>query len=620
MKSLIFYILLCCVPTLATAQKAWLKSDYIDGEICCVDQISNQRISSNLINQQNLNFYPLTPSFDNEPFELKFGIDSSFLNCTIFCVFEQSRDEEESILWKLESSNKDKLIGSNERIADMQDYSFFNYKNNFENDARLISYQHIKNGFFVDRLSLNSMPRNPEIHLGKGVDALAEILIFNKPVSPKYRQMIESYLGLKYSITLNSNYTFDGHTNLWHKEGNIDYHYHVAGLGRSAVFSWNQKQTKSNFEDGTISIGLDKLYPLNALNPNELSEGEFFIWGDNNAVVNFEPKFNNVDQLTRTWKAEYQLTAPRKFTIEVDHQALLNDLKKDEVYWLVMDSDASFKVKPLYYPMYVENNRLVINNLMLEGAGPCYFTIVRGEDFLAQVNIISEDCNSNSTELMVRVFGGNPPYELKFIGQKYTFESEISLSVDKHNFGIQTMVLTDSENEIYTKKIYINSSEFDDLQLPIELDLEEHISISELISTLKIPDDVDFEIVNDNDENFSEFSSELQEGDYTLRLLRNGCEGFFPLRLNINVPTIQLFKIYPNPVSVGQLVAYEFILNEVDSSILTLYSVSGDKIFENQLDYKKYSVGAFEIREPGSYILELRSGASIAQRKIIAVR
>lgn len=118
------------------------------------------------------------------------------------------------------------------------------------------------------------------------------------------RNRIQSYLGIKYGITLGVNGTSQDYVDssgnvIWDQSSDsANYNYDIAGIGRDDASELNQKQSRSvnNAADGTgrtegiLTFGLTDIYDTNKLNQSEnattLHDKEFLIWGNNGANLN----------------------------------------------------------------------------------------------------------------------------------------------------------------------------------------------------------------------------------------------------------------------------------------------------------------------------------------------
>ncbi|WP_264792360.1 T9SS type A sorting domain-containing protein [Aureispira anguillae] len=73
----------------------------------------------------------------------------------------------------------------------------------------------------------------------------AEAIIFNKRVSNNERNAIESYLAIKYGVTLNHDYTLSNNNISWDRSANSAYNENIAGIGRDDLFELDQRKSKS---------------------------------------------------------------------------------------------------------------------------------------------------------------------------------------------------------------------------------------------------------------------------------------------------------------------------------------------------------------------------------------
>lgn len=136
-----------------------------------------------------------------------------------------------------------------------------------------------------------------EFWIGKNFDVqgslngrVAEVFTFAERVSDSDRQKIESYLAIKYGITLGASteaqkdYINSFDTKVWDITANTGYNYHVAGIGRDSISDLNQKQSKTLNLTNEVTIGLGGVYTTNNANTNEFErDGDFLVWGCNSA-------------------------------------------------------------------------------------------------------------------------------------------------------------------------------------------------------------------------------------------------------------------------------------------------------------------------------------------------
>lgn len=105
------------------------------------------------------------------------------------------------------------------------------------------------------------------------------------------RRRIESYLAIKYGITLGTNGTAMDYQNsdgsvIWSQTGNIGYNFNIAGIGRDDLADLTQKQSRSSNSTAEVAIGLGVVATTNTANTNSFTtDKSFLVWGSNNAPL-----------------------------------------------------------------------------------------------------------------------------------------------------------------------------------------------------------------------------------------------------------------------------------------------------------------------------------------------
>ncbi|SFF34815.1 LamG-like jellyroll fold domain-containing protein [Flavobacterium xueshanense] len=119
---------------------------------------------------------------------------------------------------------------------------------------------------------------------------VAEIISYASRVLDGNRPKIESYLAIKYGITLGVNGTsinyLDSAGNIiWNTATNAGYNYNIAGIGKDVASDLYQKQSKSSNDVNAVTIGLGVIATTNIANINEFKKDrDFLMWGSNNGT------------------------------------------------------------------------------------------------------------------------------------------------------------------------------------------------------------------------------------------------------------------------------------------------------------------------------------------------
>jgi hypothetical protein len=181
---------------------------------------------------------------------------------------------------------------------------------------------------------------------------IAEVVIYSNQQGAPAKQQVQSYLAIKYGITLdisptnqtasqNYDYTNSAGTTIWAGNGaNAGYHNNIAGVGRDDAAGLYQKQSQSVNAGFQPVIGLGAIATTNATNTGTIStDKSFMVWGNNNASATFGTVFTPTSytpaagyfRMARVWKVQETGTVG---TVEVEGPSTAN--------LLLVSSDPTF--------------------------------------------------------------------------------------------------------------------------------------------------------------------------------------------------------------------------------------------------------------------------------------
>lgn len=107
---------------------------------------------------------------------------------------------------------------------------------------------------------------------------------------------INTYLAIKYGITMvndagtatGRDYIASDGTTIWNATTNSAYNNNIAGIGKDATSTLNQKQSKSVNSGLQPAIGLGTIAVDNLTNANSFAaDKNFMVWGDNGLNVSY---------------------------------------------------------------------------------------------------------------------------------------------------------------------------------------------------------------------------------------------------------------------------------------------------------------------------------------------
>lgn len=121
---------------------------------------------------------------------------------------------------------------------------------------------------------------------------VAEVITFSsRKNDASERNRIETYLGIKYGITLGINGTSQNYVNsdgniIWDVTANTGYNFNIAGIGRDDISKLSQKQSRSVNSAAEVAIGLGEVATTNTANANAFSNNkQYLVWGSNNLAL-----------------------------------------------------------------------------------------------------------------------------------------------------------------------------------------------------------------------------------------------------------------------------------------------------------------------------------------------
>lgn len=168
------------------------------------------------------------------------------------------------------------------------------------------------------------------------VGAISEVIIFNKSLNFVDRQKVQSYLALKYGITLGDNsspvsYLNSSNQTIWLASNT--YQNDIIGIGQDNASCFSKSKTKGVNSDSRVIIQ----------NPSALSNGTFFIIGNDNAALTEQtteiPK-ELYKRISREWKVDMTGdlgTITLKF--DISGLGLSSDINN---FHLLRDTDGNF--------------------------------------------------------------------------------------------------------------------------------------------------------------------------------------------------------------------------------------------------------------------------------------
>ncbi|WP_158563280.1 DUF7927 domain-containing protein [Chitinophaga silvatica] len=186
---------------------------------------------------------------------------------------------------------------------------------------------------------------------------IAEVIVYKSALTPVQAQQIESYLAIKYGVTLNQataqDYlAADGTTKVWDATTNSTYKNNIFGIGRDDIEKLNQKQSRSVNDAAILTVGLGTLATTNATNTNNFSSDKSYLMMGANSTAktvqgtNIPANSCITERLTQQWKAQLTnfnaATQPLRLQFDLTGISASGTSLSDFILLIDQDGDGNF--------------------------------------------------------------------------------------------------------------------------------------------------------------------------------------------------------------------------------------------------------------------------------------
>jgi hypothetical protein len=169
----------------------------------------------------------------------------------------------------------------------------------------------------------------------------SELILYNRQLTASEQQRVNSYLAIKYGLTMPTSmtsYVASNGTAIW---ANGAYWKNVAGIGRDDASGLDQKQSASINTDNELTIGLGTLAATNITNPNSFTaDRSFLVWGAKDETAPAADIPTNVDsrltRMNREWRVQ-KTGVVGNVTVRVTNLPV-----SATKVWLLRDADGNF--------------------------------------------------------------------------------------------------------------------------------------------------------------------------------------------------------------------------------------------------------------------------------------
>ena len=301
-----------------------------------------------------LNFNPAT-SFNEENASLEFPHDIYQLGqATIFTVYKDDVPNTENTVWEMTGEFGDVLLSTENLSSTSRNTKMAFSKEKVTPSAVEEKSETVINTYtrrVGNQQATMEETSNPALRFGRSASTdtdnsfsglMAEFILYERILKVEERAKLETYLALKYGITLEKNYLNASGNTVWEKES--PYANNVAGIARDDGTTLYQKQATSSHESGQLVLGVNEIAVSNTENPATLNDGDYLIWGDNGQAFTLDNAVENpVTILNKKWLMKTSgSTANTVVTqLKVDLKELLSPTFPKAAFCLMIDRSAT---------------------------------------------------------------------------------------------------------------------------------------------------------------------------------------------------------------------------------------------------------------------------------------
>ena len=327
----------------------------------------------------------------------------------------------------------------------------------------------------------------PDSTLSSFSGNIAECLVFSRFLKKAEVLKIETYLAIKYGITLiASDYVSSSGGVLWSYEENKDFSEGIAGIGKDSVFGLDQKQSCSSEEVDLLTISVGNFSSLNKDNDFILPEFNYLVWGHNNNGL----LYNNIacgetyPLMERKWlmQTTYSDTTDL-FPTMLRFQLPEEYRDTSRLCYLVIDRSGVGD--------FILSNTEYIVQSRIDTSGYVYFDSViwdtdgSGKDvFSFSLGTIIEttatvSCPNTSTgTITIDMCGGQMPFDYVLIhdstNQEFTYQGGRNYTFENLSSGSYILTITDNNNMTVSQRIEVEQSQSIMSSVPLTYCIQEN--------------------------------------------------------------------------------------------------------------------------------------------------
>lgn len=544
----------------------------------------------------------------------------------------------ERSVWSLEAPNQQHILLSTERMADLAKGKFLNFLDAKKGGPRLNTYyQHLSpesQSTTGGKLRLGHISSTLDIPVSSFSGLFPEFLLYKKVLSRKEQLRVNSYLAIKYGLTLQESDYLDAEGKIiWNEKDNRDYHHRIAGMARDDISGLLQKQAASQHDKGPVwKMAIGAMRDHNGLNESPLPPATFLLWGDDNGRLRF-PGIEQGEKpyLERKWlmsaTGDYQ-RLPTQLRLDLTQLELL--AHPEQEMWLLLDRSGSGDfgfAHTEYYPAASSSDLtdVIFDQIVwdTDGSGTDVFTLQEGTKLLAQTDLQLPSCTlQQAGQLQLKVHGGVAPFHFEWYNLETKAKVEWIASERKIEkiaaieAGEFRLTIKDAKENEYQQLFSISNQEMATTELLASYQLK---ADEPLVLDAAGQAGVQYRWLTPSGQSLYSPRIKIEAaGDYQLEMEWNGCVSTKKITVVAAAQSaFKDFNLYPNPVGRGE--AFELRIQLEKSLPLEVQILDKLGRLVQKQAYPAYDFFRYQNKliTPGTYHLRLQAGKDVRSLKLV---
>lgn len=338
--------------------------------------------------------------------------------------------------YRFDLANKGAYIGENitsfESVT-KANVNFYHW-NIYQSDKRFKSYGlDGETSFFIGKNFTNTTV-TPTLQGQSFSGNFPEFISYPFELTANQKNRVESYLALKYGITLAANtpYRNSDNTVFWSAANYANFPQRIFGIGRNDISGLNQLQSESVHNKDYLIASVKKLYPTNLEKQQveQIDNNNFVVFGDNGQADGLMAENDqHVRILYRKWLSQntHQNASLINMYFKLNLMTAINQAmaaNSQLKLWMLHDKYVTNQAVSDFTSQYVEYYDTATMDGLLYGYFEDVFfdtdesiydqfTFGVGPEMIVQVRFDLGDCDDERIGSTVVITGGEAPYNVK---------------------------------------------------------------------------------------------------------------------------------------------------------------------------------------------------------------